>query len=127
MQVVDVSCGLGLAPGADRIFCDFFEIDFRTPGVLESCQGLSPLRGEIEFFSDAGEDIAFSDSAGVAFIDGGAEGGELGFVFAFVALQAAEGGADDFAGVFVAAGFDFFEDELVEFGGEVYVAGRHLF
>ncbi len=75
--------------------------------------------------ADAGEDVAFSDAAGFAFGDGGAEDGESFFVLAFVAFEAAEGGADDFTGVFVAAGFDFIEDELVEFVGEVDVAGGH--
>ena len=35
-----------------------------------------------------------------------------------------EGGVDEFAGAFVAAGSDFFEDEYVEFAGEVDVSGR---
>jgi len=86
---------------------------------------VSDVLRDIELGAEAGKDVAFCDTAGVAFVDGGAEGGEFFFVFAFVAFEAAEGGADDFARVFVAPGFDFVEDELVEFVGEVDVAGGH--
>ena len=41
---------------------------------------LSACRGEFEGFADAGEDVAFGDAAGVAFVDSSSECGEFGGV-----------------------------------------------
>src|ERR1017187_5523194 len=67
---------------------------------------LSALRGKIQRLADAGEHIAFRDAACVSFVDRGPEYGEFRFVLPFFAFQHPQRGANDLAGILVAALFN---------------------
>src|SRR6202011_1128561 len=69
-KVVNVTGGLILAPGSQRISNDAQQAGFGTPGKTKEGHRLARLRGKAECFSDAREYVALSNTAGIAFING---------------------------------------------------------
>jgi hypothetical protein len=75
LQAFDVTYGLVFAPSVKGVGADLLQVGFGAPGETERGHWLASRHGQLEVFSDTGEDIALGDAAGIAFVDGSAERG----------------------------------------------------
>jgi hypothetical protein len=86
-KLADIVVGLDFAPGAKGIKADVEQIGFGTMRKTEPGHGLTRRRGKVELLTDTLKNIALSNAAGVAFIDGGPQRGKLSLVSLFLTLQ----------------------------------------
>ena len=96
----------------------------RRGAKIETWPQLS-RHGKLEGLSDAPKDIALGDTAGIAFVNSGAQRGKLRFVLLLLALQSPQPGSHNLTGVFVTPALNLLGDEAVKLLGQIDVAGRH--
>ncbi len=125
LKIAKVSDSLGFAPDAKRVRCNAQQVRFGAAGESKPRHGLTPRRRKIERFSDAFENVALGNAAGVAFVDCGPQRGHLRLIHLLFPLQSPQRRAHYVAGAFVAAAFNLFRYEAVELVGEVDLAGWH--
>src|SRR5205823_2749937 len=75
---------------------------------------LAPSHWKIKGPTDSRKDVALSYAAGVAFINGAAQHGQLRLVLLFLAFQSTERSSYHLAGVFVASAIDLRPHKVVE-------------
>lgn len=125
LNVVEVSDSLRFAPGAKRVRRNAQQVRFGAAGESKPRHGLTPRRRKIERFSDAFENVAFGNAAGIAFVDGRPQRGHLRLIHLLFPLQSPQRRAHHVAGALVAAAFNLFRYKAVELVGQVNLAGWH--
>jgi hypothetical protein len=125
LKIVEVSDSLVFAPGAKRISSDAEQVGFGMTREAKRGHGLALRRAKVECFPDARKWVAFGNTAGVAFINGRAQGGKLRLVQFFLTSQGPQRCAHDLAGVFVATTRDLLQHEAVKLVGQIDISGRH--
>lgn len=125
-EIEDVPHGLCLPPRLKAV--SSYVVQVSLGANCEVCSAQLCSRGRaFKFLENAGEYITLGEAACIAFVDGGAQSGEFRFVDLLFVFEAAKGGADDLAGVLIAALLDPGGDEAIERWSEVYVACWHSF
>src|ERR1019366_2008355 len=92
----------------------------------EKLARLAPRRGKLQRLPDTCKCVAPDNPAGVAFVNGRPQRGQLRLVLLFFALQNPQRRAHHLAGVFVTSALDLGEHEAVKLLGQIDVAGRHV-
>jgi hypothetical protein len=86
LKIINVTDGLVFAPGAEGIRADAEQVGFGSARETNRGHRLARRRGKVQCFSDTRKHLAFGNTAGIAFINGGAQRGELRFVLLFLAF-----------------------------------------
>src|SRR5271157_4804621 len=123
-KLADVTVGLSFAPGVEGVTADAQQVGLSTARKTKRGHGLARRHGKLERLPDTRKHSAPGNSAGVAFVNGRPQRGQLRLVLLFLTLQNAERCAHHFAGVFVAPALDLGEHEAVKLLGQIDVAGR---
>jgi hypothetical protein len=125
LEIVDVTDGLFLAPGLESISGDAEQVGSGPTREPKRAHGLAPLCGKLERFPNVRENVAFRDTARIAFIDGRAQCGKLRLIASLLAFQGPQSGAHNLTGVFVASAPDLLEHKPVKLVGQIDISGRH--
>jgi len=115
LQFAEVACGLGLAPFAEGIFADAQQIGLGAARKSKFRHGWLARCGKFERLTNAAKDVAPGHAAGIAFVDGAAQGVQSCGVLLLLALKLAQTGTDDFARVFVTPALYLCRHKTVQF------------
>lgn len=86
LKIIHITDGLVFAPGAEGISADAEQVAFGPARETKRGPRLARRRGKLQVFSDTRKHVTLGNTAGVAFINGGAQLGELCLVLLFFAF-----------------------------------------
>src|SRR5208337_3680413 len=125
-EIVNVTDGLILSPSSQRVSGDVQKVSLGKARQAVCSHRLAFLRlRPLKCLPHPRERVSLGNSAGVAFINRGSQGGKLRLKLPFLPLQGSQRRADYLAGVFVPATLDLRQYEAVKLIRQIHISSRH--